>query len=340
MTSSLRAAQRHCVELVRRADYESHLCALLLPSAASRDAAFAVRALNVETAIVKSVVSKPELGLIRLAWWQQQVDDIYAARAATRKSRNSDGGNSSNSSHSGHNGGGGNGDASAASPANPVVHALAHAISQSSLTKGWLTRFLDARMAQIEAPQPASVAAVEHAAEHIHSSLLYLLLESVGVKHVDADHVASHIGIAAGIVTSLRALPFTAAAGDVPLPHDLMAKHSLSTEALVRSLAGAPRAADAELHRRLSDCVYDLAVVAKQHLDLARALHADHPPPPAAAAAFFCAVPLALYLERLERANFNCLAPELHQRPFALYARLAGCRWLGHAPFPKKTRIA
>lgn len=321
MASSLRAAQRHCVDLVRRADYESHLCALLLPSAASRDAAFALRALNVETAIVKSLVSKPELGLIRLAWWQQQVDDIYAARKSAARAKASSSSSSSSAASS-----------SSEDPANPVVHALGNAIVQSSLTKGWLSRFLEARMAQIEAPQPASVAGVELAAEHIHSSLLYLLLESVGVKNVDADHVASHIGIAAGIVTSLRALPFTVAAGDVPLPHDLMAKHSLSTEALVRSSAGA---ADAELHRRLSDCVYDLAVVAKQHLDLARALHAERPPPPAAAAVFFAAVPVALYLERLERANFNCLAPELYQRPFALYARLAACTWLGRSPFPK-----
>jgi NADH dehydrogenase [ubiquinone] 1 alpha subcomplex assembly factor 6 len=309
--SGLVAARRHCIELVRKADYESYLCALLLPSASSRDAAFAIRALNVETALVKSVVSKPELGMIRLAWWQQQIDDSYSAAKKARRGEQSKRDAASN-------------EADAADPAHPVVCALRSVILESSLTKGWFTRFIEARMRQIQQQQPATVDEIEQSAEEIHASLLYLLLDSVGVKSVEADHIASHIGKAAGIVTALRALPFNTAQGDVQLPQDLMAKHALSKEQLVRSFA-APIAPDVQ--KRLADCVFDLAVVAKNHLDHARDLTVDHPAPAGADRVFFAAIPLVLYLERLERANFNCLVPDLHQRPFALYSRLAKASW-------------
>ena len=43
----------HCVTLVQKRDYEGYLCGLLLPSAASRESYFAIRALNVEVAGIK-----------------------------------------------------------------------------------------------------------------------------------------------------------------------------------------------------------------------------------------------------------------------------------------------
>lgn len=293
------ASRQHVLDLVRRADYEGYLTTLFVPLSA-RPAALALRAFNVETAFVKGAVSKPELGLMRLAWWQQCIDAAFRPQSASFDLAR-----------------------------NPVADALADAIAHSGFTKGWFSRLIDERMRQLEHGQPATIADVERTAENIHASLLYLLLESLGVKHVDADHIASHIGIAAGIVTLLRALPLTLVHADVQLPQDVMAKHALSTERLVRSLATADgaAAADPALRKQLADCVFDVAVVAKSHIDHARSLLATSRAPPIANQVFLTAVPVALFLERLERANFDCFSSELHQRSFALYWRLFQTGW-------------
>ncbi len=43
-----------------------------------------------------------------------------------------------------------------------------------------------------------------------------------GVRDVNADHAASHIGKAFGIVTLLRATPHHASKGKVLLPNDVL----------------------------------------------------------------------------------------------------------------------
>jgi hypothetical protein len=43
--------------------------------------------------------------------------------------------------------------------------------------------------------QPQTVQDLEDYAEHTASSLLYLALESLGIKNIHADHVASHLGL-------------------------------------------------------------------------------------------------------------------------------------------------
>lgn len=294
------ASRKHALDLVRRADYEGYLTSLFMPTPRTRDAAIALRAFNVETAFVKGAVTKPELGLMRLAWWQQRVDAAFRSNTTANQPLTTN---------------------------HPVDDALADAIAHSAFTKGWFSRLIDERMRQLEHAQPATLADVERTAEHVHSSLLYLLLESVNVKHIDADHIASHIGVAAGIVTLLRALPVTLTHSDVQLPQDVMAKHGLSKERLVRSIAGVAHegsdpADAAQVRRQLADCVFDVAVVAKSHIDQARTLLETSQAPEVAKCVFVNAVPTLLYLERLERANFDCFSNELHQRSFALYWRL------------------
>ena len=45
-----------------------------------------------------------------------------------------------------------------------------------------------------------------------------------GVKDVQADHAASHLGKAIGVVTLLRATPFHGSRGKVHIPNDAMIK--------------------------------------------------------------------------------------------------------------------
>ena len=67
---------------------------------------------------------------------------------------------------------------------------------------------------------------METYSENTQSSLLYLQLESLGVKDVNADHVISHLGKMIGISTFLRALPFHVSQKRLVLPAEITAKVS------------------------------------------------------------------------------------------------------------------
>jgi len=59
--------------------------------------------------------------------------------------------------------------------------------------------------------QPATMSALEGYAESTASALLYLALESIGLKDLQCDHVASHIGTGAvqsrGILCRVPSMP-------------------------------------------------------------------------------------------------------------------------------------
>jgi len=61
------------------ADNENYLCTLLLPEKL-RTAAIAIRAFNVEVASVQDQVSKPQLGVMRMKFWEDSLDKIYAGK--------------------------------------------------------------------------------------------------------------------------------------------------------------------------------------------------------------------------------------------------------------------
>lgn len=62
--------------LPRKHDYDHYLCTLLLPKAA-QSAVFALRAFNVEVAMIQDVVSEREVGLMRLQFWKDTLDRVY-----------------------------------------------------------------------------------------------------------------------------------------------------------------------------------------------------------------------------------------------------------------------
>jgi NADH dehydrogenase [ubiquinone] 1 alpha subcomplex assembly factor 6 len=65
---------------------------------------------------------------------------------------------------------------------------------------------------------------MEKYAENTASCLLYLQLESLNVRDVNADHIVSHIGKMIGITTLLRSIPFHASQKRLVLPAEITAK--------------------------------------------------------------------------------------------------------------------
>ncbi|XP_072317139.1 NADH dehydrogenase (ubiquinone) complex I, assembly factor 6 [Eucyclogobius newberryi] len=267
-----------CLELVRSRDYEGFVCSLLLPDEARRSS-LALRAFNVELAQVKDSISQKTIGLMRMQFWKTAIEEIYRDEP----------------------------------PNQPVSAELWRAVRKHLLTKRWLLRIVAEREKDLEDRAYRSLLELESYAENTQSSLLYLLLEALGLKNVHADHAASHIGKAHGIVTCLRATPYHSSRRRVYLPMDVCVKHGASQEDFIRG------ARDGSVR----DVVFDIAGQAHAHLQHARSFTQNVPPE--AAPAFLHTVCLEDYLQRLRRADFDVFHPSLQKRnpllPIQLYLR-------------------
>ncbi|XP_026769302.3 NADH dehydrogenase (ubiquinone) complex I, assembly factor 6 isoform X1 [Pangasianodon hypophthalmus] len=270
--------EKYCIDVVRLRDYEGFVSSLLLPVAARRSS-LALRAFNVELAQVKDSVSQKNLGLMRMHFWKSAVEDIYRDEP----------------------------------PVQPVSAELWRAVRKHKLTRRWLLRIIDEREKDMEDRAYRNLQELEAYAENTQSSLLYLLLETLGVKDVHADHAASHIGKAQGIVTCLRATPYHSQKRRVYLPMDICMLHGASQEDFIRG----------SREQNVRDVVYDIASQAHVHLQHARSFSKNVPD--AAMPAFLQTVAIDDYLERVRKVDFDVFHPCLQRRnpliPIQLYFR-------------------
>uniref|UniRef100_A0A7N6BS72 NADH dehydrogenase (ubiquinone) complex I, assembly factor 6 n=1 Tax=Anabas testudineus TaxID=64144 RepID=A0A7N6BS72_ANATE len=270
--------EKYCLELVRTRDYDGFVCSLLLPEDARRSS-LALRAFNVELAQVKDSVSQKTIGLMRMQFWKTAIEEIYRDEP----------------------------------PNQPVSSELWRAVRKHYLTKRWLLRIITEREKDLDDRAYRNLQELETYSENTQSSLIYLLLECLGLKDVHADHAASHIGKAQGIITCLRASPYHSSRRKVYLPMDVCMLHGASQEDFIRG----------SREQNVRDVVYDIASQAHVHLQHARSF--SHSVPAAATPAFLHTVVLEDYLQRVRRADFDVFHPSLQKRnpllPIQMYLR-------------------
>ena len=68
----------HCIHHVRKMDYENFICTSLLRPSSLQRPVMAIRALNVELSLVRDQVSNNQIGQMRLQFWRETIDSIYA----------------------------------------------------------------------------------------------------------------------------------------------------------------------------------------------------------------------------------------------------------------------
>ncbi|XP_033755660.1 NADH dehydrogenase (ubiquinone) complex I, assembly factor 6-like [Pecten maximus] len=259
--------RQYCLNLIQKYDNENFLCTLLYPKSA-REAAIAIRAFNVEIAQVQDVVSDKQRGAMRMVFWRDTIEKIYQGSP----------------------------------PQTPIALELAKVILEHKLTKQWFMRCIDARADRLDNDSFRSVNDLEDYCEHSVSSVMYLILESLGIKDLQADHAASHIGRAHGLVTYLRAIPFNTSRGRVNLPTELLIKYNVSQEDVYRG----------KKPELVNDIVYDIASVAIQHLRTAQSLKKDVPK--SAVSTFLNAVICEKYLMDIQKAEFNVFDSKLQRK--------------------------
>ncbi|XP_068585992.1 NADH dehydrogenase (ubiquinone) complex I, assembly factor 6 isoform X3 [Cebidichthys violaceus] len=288
-SSATSDSQTYCMELVRSRDYDGYVSSLLLPEEARRSS-LALRAFNVELAQAGEGLGFPEdhrfdanavlEGGRRRNLQRRASEPAGQRRAVEGKYQPADG---------------------------------RRAVRKHYLTKRWLLRIITEREKDLDDRAYRNLQELETYSENTQSSLIYLLLECLGLKNVHADHAASHIGKAQGIVTCLRATPYHGSRRKVYLPMDVCMLHGASQEDFIRG----------SREQNVRDVVYDIASQAHVHLQHARSF--SNNVPKAANLAFLQTVVLEDYLQRVRRADFDIFHPSLKNRnplvPFQLYLR-------------------
>ncbi|RDA82689.1 hypothetical protein CP532_6343 [Ophiocordyceps camponoti-leonardi (nom. inval.)] len=313
--ADISSARSYCL---KQLDYDATLIHRFVPPSV-RDAYAALRSLNLELVRLPELVSKPIIGAMRVKFWQESIDATFAGRPprepicvllyeALRE----------------------------------MEQRTGNTATKQSI-KFWISRLLKTRQAHMDNRPFPTLEALEDYAENTYSTMTYATLAFMPLRSTDLDHLASHMGKASGIVAVLRGIPFlaspaqpvkTPSGGEAPstrepcvlLPLDIMAEAGVKEEEVFRRGPHAPG---------LEDAVFKVATRAHDHLLTAKDMfarlkqgqdaghefehggEADHRVQGEdgdgdvqaelrqSFGVFLEAVPAGLYLESLEKANFN-----------------------------------
>ncbi|MDP4823609.1 MAG: phytoene/squalene synthase family protein [Aestuariivirgaceae bacterium] len=189
-----------CGQLVRAADKDRWLASLFAPDE-PRAHLMALYAFNIEVARIRETVSDPGIGEIRLQWWADTIEAIYAGTT----------------------------------PDHPVAQGLAAAIAHGNLDQASLFNLIEARRFDLyDDPMPDMATLEGYLGETC--SVLFQMAASIlaGPAARSASDVSGFGGVAYGLTGLLRALPIHRRRGQMYLPGDVLARHGV-TAAEVRA---------------------------------------------------------------------------------------------------------
>ncbi len=189
----------YCRNIVQSQDPDRYVLALLAPDGL-RPALLSIYAFNAEISKIRESVSEPMLGQMRLQWWRDTIDALYAGQ----------------------------------SRAHPLGAPLAAAIMRHGLSQAHFMRLIDAREADLDPAPPAAMADLIDYAGETAAPLIWLSLEICGVSGRAAHDAGWNLGVAWALSGLIRAMPFHLRRGWCCLPGDLLAKYQLDRHKLLR----------------------------------------------------------------------------------------------------------
>lgn len=188
------AGMSECGVLARTQDYERYLCALYAPDAEIREQLFTLIAFYHEIAKTGDYVSQEMLGMIRLAWWREAVEELYAGGAVR---------------------------------AHGVVQALDRLLRARPLAKEALLAMIAAYQELLAIESFATLESLERHGEATAAALLDLMAQCCGINAETSLEVAKHLGIAYALVGCVRAIGQDPVKGERFLPDDLVLRHGV-----------------------------------------------------------------------------------------------------------------
>lgn len=203
MTSSESSETRvaYCAAQVRTYDYHRYFAATFAPAPVRRGL-FALYAFNLEIAATRERVSEALLGQMRLQWWRDTIEQIYAGDVRNHA----------------------------------VVAELAHAVETFDLPRAGLDRMIDGRQFDLEEEAPEDMNALKNYAAATSGALTGLAAEICDVRDLAEEMDAA--GAFWGLVGLLRALPHQAAQRRIYLPKDQLRAENIAPEDIVERKTG------------------------------------------------------------------------------------------------------
>ena len=182
-----------CALSVKRYDRDRWFCSLFAAESRREDL-FALYAFNTELARVAEKVSEPMLGDIRLQWWREAIDGIYAGTPRQHE----------------------------------VVLALATTIGRHDLDRALFDRLIDGRTRDLDKKPPDDLDALESYARETSAPLARLALQVLGARNDVTDRAVDFGATGFAITGLLRATPYLLRDGRVLLPTQTMIENGLS----------------------------------------------------------------------------------------------------------------
>lgn len=188
-------------------------------------------------------------------------------------------------------------------PAHPVAEALAATLfAYPAMDTQLLRSMVEWRIKDLEGTQPATIDSLELYAEGTQTAMYNLILQAMGEFEAEQNvKAASHVGQATGLLLLLKGTRAHARRNRVYIPKNIATANKLSLGELVKCHPS----------QELSQCVYEVAMEAKRHLELAHELK----PTKGAVKALMPAAISTLYLEQLEKYEYDVMNPAFHLAP-------------------------
>jgi 15-cis-phytoene synthase len=257
-----------CGAALRESDRDRWLACLFAPEAA-RPHLFALYAFNAEIARIRSLVTQPMLGEMRLQWWIDALDSLEGAEPR--------------------------GDLRA----HPVADALLATVESRGLPCQVLLDALEARRFDLYEDPAPDTAFLDRYCDETCSALFALAARIIGGSGGGDDAgnaealAARHAGRAFALVGLLRALPWHVAQRQCYLPGDLLDRHGLTAgDFFAREKNPAITAALAELRALARD-------------NIGKAKHSLLSLPKSGREAFRLLTLPELYLREMERRDYD-----------------------------------
>jgi len=192
-------AIEHCHSIVRSHDKDRYLASLFAPNE-KRPHLWALYAFNYEIARIRELVSEPAPGEVRLQWWSEAINGLFAGSIVDH----------------------------------PIVQRLAEAVEHGALPKAAFVNMIEARRFDLYDDPMPSLADLEGYLGETSSSIVQLAsLILAGSASGKAASAAGYAGVAYGLTGLVRALPLHRARGQCYVPKDLLEREGLTPAHLI-----------------------------------------------------------------------------------------------------------
>lgn len=186
---------------MRQGDRDRYL-ALLFAPASARDALAAVAAFNLELARAASEITESMLGLVRLQWWREAIEEIRAGGMTRR---------------------------------HPVVDALSAATRARGLSTDWMLAMIAGKEEELESEGAPSQAAFDARADATAANVIRLSLEAAGLDPAEPTLAAAsaEIGRAYATIGCARSVLLDARRRKIRLPAETLAVAGVDLDKLL-----------------------------------------------------------------------------------------------------------